>query len=56
MVRYYWLINSNKSKVRRFIEKKLIEDQFNKLFIHREWKDSWILRVRISSMAKYRKI
>ena len=30
MTRGYWLINSNRSEVRRFTEDKANEDQFNK--------------------------
>ena len=30
MTRGYWLINSNRSEVRRFIEDRANEDQFNK--------------------------
>ena len=30
MARSYWLINSNRSKVRRFTENRASEDQFNK--------------------------
>ena len=30
MVRGYWLINSNRSEVRRFTENRASEDQFNK--------------------------
>ena len=30
MARGYWLINSNRSEVRRFIENRASEDQFNK--------------------------
>ena len=36
MARGYWLINSNKSEVRRFTENRANEDQFNKyVFIHK---------------------
>ena len=30
MTRGYWLINSNRSEVRRFTEDRVNEDQFNK--------------------------
>ena len=30
MARGYWLINSNRSKVKRFMENRVNEDQFNK--------------------------
>tara|TARA_B100000212_G_scaffold222564_1_gene168736 strand:+ start:241 stop:483 length:243 start_codon:yes stop_codon:yes gene_type:complete len=30
MIRSYWLINSNRSKVRGFSERRVIQDQFNK--------------------------
>ena len=30
MARGYWLINSNRSEVRRFTENRASEDQFNK--------------------------
>ena len=30
MVREYWLINSNRSEIRRFSENRAKEDQFNK--------------------------
>tara|TARA_Y100000589_G_scaffold148876_1_gene142223 strand:+ start:1554 stop:1796 length:243 start_codon:yes stop_codon:yes gene_type:complete len=30
MTKGYWLINSNRSEVRRFIENRANEDQFNK--------------------------
>ena len=30
MIKGYWLINSNRSEVRRFTENKTNEDQFNK--------------------------
>ena len=30
MSRFYWLVNSNRSKVRRFSENKFYEDQFNR--------------------------
>jgi len=30
MARSYWLINSNRSEVRRFTENRASEDQFNK--------------------------
>ena len=30
MTRGYWLINSNRSEVRRFTEERANEDQFNK--------------------------
>jgi len=32
MVREYWLINSNRSEIRRFSENRANEDQFNKYF------------------------
>tara|TARA_Y100000589_G_C26654497_1_gene427385 strand:+ start:224 stop:466 length:243 start_codon:yes stop_codon:yes gene_type:complete len=32
MSKGYWLINSNRSKVRRFTEKRDNKDQFNKYF------------------------
>ena len=30
MARGYWLVNSNRSEVRRFTENRACEDQFNK--------------------------
>ena len=30
MKQFYWLLNSNRSEVRRFSENKINEDQFNK--------------------------
>ena len=30
MARDYWLINSNRTEIRRFTENRAIEDQFNK--------------------------
>ena len=47
MKRGYWLINSNRSEVRRFTEGRADEDLFNKYFLQ-IIKDYWCLRLEPS--------
>ena len=38
MARFYWFVNSNRSRVKRFIENKNNKDQFFKYMFNDSWK------------------